>query len=243
MPIFGLGLHFLIALLFAVHAVRTRQQLYWLLILFSFPVLGSIVYFFAIYLPNSRLEHGARKAVASAARALDPGRELREAQAAFEFTPTAQNQMRLAYAQLDAGSAREAAATFESCLNGVFGADLEVRRGAARAHLACGNIDSAVAHLDFIRRADPHFRAEEIAILRAQSLGAAGRKAEAQAAFAETLERFNGFNARAEYIIWARAAGEQALADSLMPELERTMRFWNRHTREMNAGLLKRLGV
>ncbi|GAB2842690.1 tetratricopeptide repeat protein [Pseudoduganella ginsengisoli] len=243
MPIFGLGIHILIALLFAVHVVRTHQQLYWLLILFSFPMLGSIVYFFAIYLPNSRLEHGARKAVAAAARTLDPGRELREAQAAFELTPTAQNQMRLAYAQLDAGNAQEAAGTFESCLNGVFGADLEVRRGAARANLACGRVDAAVAHLDFIRRADPNFRAEETAILRAQALGAAGRIADAKAAFAEALERFNSFAVRAEYIIWARSAGEQALADSLRPELEKTMQYWNRHTRGMNAELLKRLGM
>lgn len=243
MPLFGLGLHILIALLFAVHAVRTRQQLYWLLILFSFPMLGSMVYFFAIYLPNSRLEQGARKAVTSAARALDPGRELREAQAAFDFTPTAQNQMRLAYAQLDAGSAQASASTFEACLNGVFGADLEVRRGAARANLACGNIDAALAHMDFMRRANPGFRAEEIALLRAQTLAAAGRGAEAGAAFAEALQRFNSFHARAEYLLWARAAGQHALADSLKPDLELTIAYWNRHTREMNREVLQRLGM
>jgi hypothetical protein len=59
MPI--LGLHILIALFFAVHVVRSGQQMYWLFVLFSFPILGSIVYFVAIYLPGSRLEHGARK--------------------------------------------------------------------------------------------------------------------------------------------------------------------------------------
>jgi hypothetical protein len=79
----------LIALFFAVHAMRTRQQMYWLLILFSFPMLGSIVYFFGIYLPNSRLEHGARKTIAAVAKSLNPERELREARAAFDFTPTA----------------------------------------------------------------------------------------------------------------------------------------------------------
>lgn len=67
MPFLGIGLHVLIALYFAVHALRSGQQMYWLIILFSFPLFGSIVYFFAIYLPNSRLEHGARKVVAAAA--------------------------------------------------------------------------------------------------------------------------------------------------------------------------------
>ena len=87
MPILGAGvLHILVALFFAVHVVRTGQQLYWLLILFMFPGLGSIVYFVAIYLPDSRLDHGARKAVAVAARVLDPERELREARDAFDQT-------------------------------------------------------------------------------------------------------------------------------------------------------------
>ena len=78
MPV-ALGLHVLVALFFAVHAIRNGQQIYWLLILFSFPLLGSVVYFFAIYLPNSRLQSGARKVVATAARAIDPSKELREA--------------------------------------------------------------------------------------------------------------------------------------------------------------------
>ena len=47
MPLIGLGLHFLIAIFFAIHAVRNRRQLYWLLILFSFPLLGSLAYFVA----------------------------------------------------------------------------------------------------------------------------------------------------------------------------------------------------
>ena len=103
MEIFGIGLNILVALFFAVHVVRNGQPLYWLLILFIFPLLGSLVYFFAIYLPNSRLPQGARKVASVAVQVFDPHRELREARAAYDYTPTAQNQMRLASAQLEAG--------------------------------------------------------------------------------------------------------------------------------------------
>src|SRR4051812_9437863 len=89
MPVLGLGLHVLVALYFAVHALRNGQQMYWLFVLFSFPLLGSVVYFLVIYLPGSKLEYGARKVVAVAAKTLDPTRELREARAAFDYTPTA----------------------------------------------------------------------------------------------------------------------------------------------------------
>ena len=56
MPFAGLGLHLLVAVFLAVHALRSGQNMYWLIILFSFPLLGSIVYVLVVYLPNSRLE-------------------------------------------------------------------------------------------------------------------------------------------------------------------------------------------
>jgi hypothetical protein len=158
MPLAGLGLHFLLAILCAVHAVRSRQQTYWLFILFSFPLLGSIVYFFAVYLPNSRLERGAMKAVAAAARAMDPGREVRDARAAFDDAPTAQNQMRLAAALLDCGSANEAAAQYEACMKGPFSADPDLRWGAARAYAECQRYAEALEHLQSLRAERLDFR-------------------------------------------------------------------------------------
>lgn len=241
MTIFGVGLHVLIALFFAVHVIRSGQQLYWLMILFMFPLLGSVVYFIAIYLPDSKLHHGARQAVAVAARAMDPGRELREAREAYDFTPTAQNQMRLAAAQLAAGAAAEAAASYEACLQGPFAGDLEIRFGAARACLAAGNAAAAVTHLQTIRSSDANFRGEQVTLLLAQALAAAGRASEAGAEFDFALQRYNSFATQAEYAIWAAGQGDAVKARQLHAELQRTMDRWNRHTREMNQELIRRL--
>jgi len=243
MTVFGVGLHVLVALFFAIHAIRSGQQMYWLMILFLFPGLGSIVYFFAIYLPTLRLGHGARKVASVAVRTLDPGRELREAREAFDYTPTAQNQMRLAAAQLAAGLAEVAAATYETCLQGVFASDLEIRFGAANANLACGRAAAAVSHLELIRKTDINFRPEQVALLLAQSLAAAGRNADAKLEFEFALSRFGSFAARAEFAIWAANAGDAALATELNAELRRTMERWNRHTRDLNADLLSRLNA
>ena len=241
MPIAGLGLHVIVALFFAVHAVRSRQQTYWLFVLFSFPLLGSVVYFLAIYLPNSRLERGAMKVVAAAARSLDPTRELREARAAFDYTPTAQNQMRLAAALLDAGVVDEAAQTYEACLKGPFASDLEIRLGAARAQFARERPDEAISHLNVIRERDAGFREEEVSLLRARALAAAGRHGEARDEFERTLARFGSFEARAEFAIWAVMKGEADLAARLQVEIQRATERWNRHTRELNDHLLRRL--
>jgi len=241
MPFAGLGLHILVALFFAVHAVRSGQQMYWLIILFSFPLLGSAVYFFAIYLPGSRLQRGTRKVAAIAAQVLDPTRELREARAAFDYTPTAQNQMRLAAALLAADAPQEAAQNYEACLKGPFASDLEIRLGAARACLACQRAADAVQHLRLVRQTDAAFRAEEVALLLAQALAAAGQQEEAGAEFAAAATRFGSFESRAEYAIWAAQRGDRATAQGLQTGLQADMERWSRHTRALNQPLLRRL--
>lgn len=241
MPFLGLGAHVLIALFFAVHAMRSGQQMYWLFVLFSFPLLGSIVYFLVVYLPNSRLDHGARKVVAAAAKTLDPTRELRDARAAFEYTPTAQNQMRLASALLESGQAMDAAQNYDACLKGPFSSDLEIRLGAARSYFACERFNEAITHLEFIRRTNPDFRADQVSLLLAQALGGAGRESEARTEFEAAVARFGSFESRAEYAIWAATSGDAPTAARLYVELERAMERWNRHTRELNRPLLRRL--
>ena len=84
MPI--LGLHVLVALCFAIHAVRSGQDRYWLFILFAFPLLGSLVYAVAIWLPEARHSRAGRQLVRGVQRRLDPTRELR-APAGARSTP------------------------------------------------------------------------------------------------------------------------------------------------------------
>lgn len=241
MPIAGFGLHFLLAIFCAVHAVRNRQPLYWLFILFAFPLLGSLVYFFAVFLPNSRLERHAMKAVSGAVRALDPQREVREARAAFDETPTAQNQMRLAAALLEVGEAQEAAQAYERCLAGPFASDPDIRLGAARALVECQRYADALRHLEPLRRERPDFRPEPVTLLLARSLAGCGRTAEARVEFASAVARFGTYEAKAEYAIWAYAIGDTTTAARLDEELDRISTRWNPLTRELNAGSERRV--
>jgi hypothetical protein len=241
MPFIGLGLHVLVALFFAVHVVRNGQPLYWLIILFSFPMLGSAVYFVAVYLPQSRLQQGARKVAAAAARTLDPGRELREARAALGYTPSATNQMRLAKALLECGEAEEAAVNYEACLKGPFATDPEIKFCAARAFVESGRFAAAVAHLEETRAANPSFRAEQLSVLIARALAGANRDADARAEFETALQRFGSFDVRAEYAIWALLRGDKATAARMQAEMAPIMERWNPHTRTLNMPMVRRL--
>lgn len=243
MPFAGLGLHVILALFCAIHVVRTRQQLYWLFILFAFPLLGSIVYFFAVYLPNSRLERGAMKAVSAAAKAIDPMREVREARAAFEDTPTAQNQMRLASALLAVGDAQGAAQQYEVCLQGPFASDAEIRFGAARAFVECQRYQDALRYLEPLRQEKPDFRPEPVSLLIARALAGVSRNAEARQEFESAVQKFGTYEAKAEYAIWAYAAGDTSTSARLSEELEKIASRWSPLTRELNEPVARRLAA
>ena len=240
MPIAGIGLHVVIALICAVHAVRTGQPLYWLFVLFAFPLLGSAVYFFAVVLPNSRLERGAMKAVAAAAKALDPQREVREARAAFDEAPTAQNQMRLAAALLDVGDAPEAARQYEACLAGPFAKDREIRLGAARAFTECQRWTDAMRHLESLRGDAADYRPDVVALLEARCLAGAGRTDEARAAYQAAIDRHGTYEAKAEYAIWAHATGDAQSAAKLDEEIQKIQSRWDPMARHLNEPVTRR---
>ncbi|MEK7660923.1 MAG: hypothetical protein AAB680_02665 [Pseudomonadota bacterium] len=241
MPILGIGLHLIIAVFFAIHAVRTNQNQYWLFILLMFPGLGSLIYFIAIFLPSSGLEHGARKAVTAVQKKLDPTRELREAKDAFDFTPTAQNQMRYASALLENGDPNGAANNFEDCLKGPFASDLNIRYNASRAFLESVQFEKALGHIEAIKAEDKNFRPEQIDILFAKALQGANRLVEAKQAFAAAHNKYGSFEALAEYTIFAFATKDLETASNLNGQLEASMSRWNKHTREVNLPIIRRL--
>ncbi|WP_332745617.1 tetratricopeptide repeat protein [Hydrogenophaga sp.] len=241
MPFAGLGIHAIIAIICAVHAIRTRQNMYWLFILFGFPLLGSLVYFFAVYLPNSRLERGAMKAISAATKAIDPMREVREARASFDSTPTAQNQMRLASALLEVGEPHEAAEQYEACLNGPFAHDAEIRFGTAKAFVECQRHAEALRLLESLRQERPDFRSEAVSLLIARSLAGMGRSSEARQEFENAVARFGTFEAKAEYAILCYAIGDTATSERLHEELQKIRSRWTTLTLELNEAVVRRL--
>jgi len=245
MPVFGIGLHVIVALFFAIHAIRSGQQLYWLLILFAFPLLGSIVYFVAIFLPDFKSSYTVQKSLfrmtSAAVSSIDPGRELREAKAAYEFTPTAQNQWRYADALLAADRVEEAVQQFELCLQGPFANDLEIQFAAANAQLRFNRPEKALQLLLAIRSGSATFRTESVTLMLAQIYAGLGKDDLAKAEFEQAVARFGSVQARAEYALWAAAHNDLSTAQHLYAELNQLKKHWNRNSREHYAQLMSRL--
>ena len=241
MPIFGLGIHVVIAIFFAIHAIRNNQNMYWLLILFMFPLFGSIVYFFAIFMPSTRIESKTRKFAQQAIKVIDPTKELRDAKANFEFTPTAQNQARYANALLNSGQNQEALENFENCLKGIFANDLNIISSAANAALLANNPTKTIHYLDKINEIDPNFRYETCQLSRAKALSLLGDKDGASAAFKAAYDKAKSFEALIEYTIHAFAIGDFNTANVLKQEIDMALSRQTKHAKQINSESLKRL--
>jgi hypothetical protein len=241
MPFLGLGLHAMVALFFAIHAVRTRQEMYWLFILFAFPLLGSIVYFLAVFLPDSRLSGDLRRVSAVATRTLDPRREVREAMRLLDLTPTVHNRLRLANALVAVGDADTAAGHYEACLAGPFASDPDVLIGAARGRVLMGQGGAARELLEELRREHPNYQSETVSLLLGRAHALAGDNVAAERELRSAVERFGSVDARVEYAVWALDVGDFAAASEQEQEIDRRAKYWTSHARNLHQPSLQRL--
>ncbi len=239
MPV--LGLHVIVALFFAVHAVRSGQDRYWLFILFVFPLLGSLVYGIAIWLPELRYSHGGRQLVNGARRLLDPTRELRAAQDAFELAETTDNRLRLADALVEMKRPSDAIAHYQGALTGIYADDPEVQVKLARALLESGEPGQARRLLDGLIERHPTFRSQAGHLLYARAVAAEGDLTKARSEFDTLVGYFNGFEARARYAEVLDGWGERDAALKMRDDALKQARRMPAYSRRMNREWLRRL--
>ncbi len=240
MPILGM-IHIAVALLFAVHALRTGREMYWLFILFMFPLLGSIVYAVVIWLPEMRHSIGTRRVVRRVRETLDPGRELRQAQDDFDLTPTVQNRLRLADALAANGSHAEAAQLYSECLKGLYRNDADIEIRYSRALLECGKPDVARGVLEMLIAREPELRSPEGHLLYARAVTACGSRDQARHEFDTLIGYSASLEARARYADalaqWGETDAARALADEALKHVDRMPK----HALEFNAAWIKAL--
>lgn len=238
MPYIGLGLHVLVALFFAIHALRSGRQMYWLFILFSFPLLGSVAYFFVEYLPELRFNRTARGAASAVTKFINPDGELRDAQRAFDQTATVGNRIRLAQALLGKGDAPGAAAQFRECAQGAFANDPDVLYGLADAEFACGNAPAAATAMKALFQHHAARNTGAAALLYARILVIA-EPDDAEAAFHHAVLTGNGPEPLIRYGEWLRNKGRNADAARLYQQVVDDAKHWPSHTKSLQKDWLR----
>jgi hypothetical protein len=234
MPVAGLGLHVLLALFFAHHATTTGQDKYWLFILFAFPLLGSVVYAIAIFIPALRHTREGAMVVRGARKLLDPTRELRAAQEQLDIAATADNRLRLAEALLETGRASEAVVQYQAALVGVHAGDPSIRVRLAHALVDAGQPQAARADLEALIVEQPNFRSPEGHLVYARALAALDERSKAREEFEVLVGYFAGLEARARYAEALLAWGDGPRLRDLLAESNKAIKRMPGAARNIN---------
>lgn len=241
MPILGIGLHVIVAILFAVHALRTGQERWWLLVLFVFPLFGSLIYGVTVFLPEISRSRGGRRVVRGLRDTLDPGRELREAQAEFEHSATIANRTRVADALCGAGRLDDAIAAYREALRGVHSDDPDLQVKLARALLDNGESAAARDLLESLIARQPDFKSPQGHLIYARALAASGERDKAREEFDALIGYFAGIEARARYVEVLESWGDQAAAAELVTESLRHIKHMPSSSRRLNEEWIRQL--
>ena len=242
-------IHLAMAGFFGVHAIRSGQQVYWLFVLFAFPLMGSMVYFFAIYLPNARNTPAGMRTARKVQKLVDPTRDLRDAEAELDRTPTAYNRARLAAVLLAEGRAEEAIAHYEQAASGPYADDLSFLKGLAGAQNAAGRHGAAAATLARLFAAHPEQNQGDLALAHAEALAGAGSE-QAAGAFEAVIARHATTEAQCKYGAFLLDRGDVAGARRAFEAVLRDAARGHSHSRELNrewidraSSELRRLGA
>jgi hypothetical protein len=241
MPYAGLGLHMAIAIFFAMHVQRTGQDKYWLMVLFGFPLVGSLVYAVTVWLPDARRSPQGQMVTQGVRKLLDPTRELRDAQEALDIAATPANRLRLADALLGDGRASEAVVQYQAVLNGVYADDPQVRIHLARALVEAGKPHDARTLLDKLIAEQPKLKSPEGHLIYARAVAALGDQARAREEFESLVAYYAGLEARARYAEVLLAWRDRQRLDALLAETSRISKRMPGAAREINKEWLARL--
>ncbi len=234
MPILGIGLHVIIAIFFAIHAMRTNQDRYWFMILFAFPGLGSLIYGLMVWLPDVRNTRQGRTIENTLVNVLDPTRELRQAQEAIEIASTPDNRIRLAHALVNAKRASEAIPQYQSVLNGIYANDPKIQTFLARAFLEAGHFREAKELLDQIIRQNPNFKSPEGHLIYARALSALNERKLARDEYEVLVGYYVGLEARARYAETLLQWDDPYRANTLLDESQKLVKRMPNSARQMN---------
>ena len=215
----------------AVHVVRTGRNYYWIYIVVFVPVVGMSAYFLAEVLPQLAQSRPARDAASGVARALNPGKGLREATQRVQITPTTENKARLAAEYLAAGEAEPAVALYREVLTGVHETDPALMLGLARALFAQGELAETQAVLERLRHANPNYNSPEGHMIYTRSLELQGKAEAALREYAALIAYYPGQEARCRYAELLAANGRAAEARRLFEEVCQSIEYGPRHQR------------
>jgi len=216
-----------------VDVVRRGRSPMWISALIFLPVASTIAYFIVEVLPGLRHNRHVRVARQSVIEKIDPERELRAAKSQLEIADTMANRTRVADALTALGRHGEALSLYQR------GAgprpDFRTGEKLARSLYLNDRAGEALSVLDALPKVTGQSDLDRTALLRARILEDMGRHDEALALYSDVMDRLPGDEARCRYAALALKVGHQTEARRVLEDVEKRMKYIDRHTRASNG--------
>jgi len=226
------GLSLAFSILMCIHAVRSGQQMYWLFIILAFQPIGGIIYLFVILGPDATGGSTARRVKAAALNTLDPGRDYREAKAAYDDSPTVGNMARLAEAAAAKGDYAEAEGLYADATQGMHAEDAGLLMGRAEALVELNRNEEALAMLKAVGDLGEKHRTPRAALLMARAYHQLGRMREAEDAYAWSADRLVGLESTARYAAFLGEQGRDVEARERLADIDKRCAKTKAHFRK-----------
>lgn len=189
-------LTYAIQIFLIIHVLKTGRSRLWIWVLFLFPGLGGVAYVLVEVLPDFMSGIGGQRALRNVRKAVNPGAELRQHEAAWQQSPNADNARRYAAALLEAGKQDEAGKILDEALSGFFSTEPSLLLLKAQLLFETGQAGEAVEALETLTAENPDFRSPEGHLLYARALEADGNHEDAIREYRQVSGYFPGAEAR-----------------------------------------------
>ena len=221
MPLLGM-LHLLIAVGFAVHAMRTGRPQFWMYILIFVPLVGSIAYILFELIPEMANTRRARRVTGSLGDLVDPDREWRRRAEEASRTDSVKAKMSLAEECERKGMWQEAISLYTAAATGIYAEDAGLLSGLARSQLEAGQAQDALSTLERLRHSHPKSVLPEAHLVNARALEMQGRLDEAEQDYLALVGYNTGIEARVRFGLLMLRSGEPKKARTLFQDVIRT---------------------
>lgn len=220
MPLIG-GLHLVMAIVFAVHAMKTGRPWWWLYILIFVPGLGAVAYVLFELIPELAQTRRAREVHANIGTILDPDREWRQRLQNAELVDSVDAKRSLAEECMRKERWEDAITLLRAAGQGIFADDPALLAGLAEAQLGAGHAADAIATLERLRAAHPAMKNQDAHLLYARALESLGRVETALQEYESVSQYFAGFEARVRWGLLLMKQGYPERAQQLFAEAVR----------------------
>ncbi len=218
---------------FIFHVFRTGRPYWWAFIILSFPIGGSLIYYFVEIFPSSPEHRSARKTVRRIAKEIRPDADLARRAAELEICGSVENKLNLAFECEQSSMYEEAASLYRSCLSGMYANDPAILYALARTLVSGRQHEKAKTRLTQLTLDHPKYQPNEVKLLLARSLEGEGDPG-ATRVYEELLPVFPGFEAKYRYGVHLKSMGLTKQAHGIFEEiLEHARRFRISHEEEM----------